>query len=89
MAGFTLASLACGFAPDVVFLIVARLLQGLFGSVMIPQGLALIKIMFPPQDLRKALIPVGPLMGLTMVAGPVLAGCSTWTCSAASGGPSS
>ena len=74
MTGFTLASLACGLAPDVVFLIVARLLQGLFGSVMIPQGLALMKIVFPPQHLRKALMPVGPLMGLATVAGPILAG---------------
>ena len=74
MAGFTLASLACGLAPDVVFLIVARTLQGLFGSVMIPQGLALMKIVFPPEHLRKALMPVGPLMGLAIVAGPILAG---------------
>ncbi|WP_329457188.1 DHA2 family efflux MFS transporter permease subunit [Streptomyces sp. NBC_01497] len=74
MSGFTLASLACGLAPHVVFLIVARTLQGLCGSVMIPQGLALVKVVFPPQHLRKALTPVGPLMGLTMVAGPILAG---------------
>ena len=41
---------------------------------MIPQGLALMKIVFPPQHLRKALTPVGPLMGVTTVAGPILAG---------------
>lgn len=74
MTGFTLTSLACGLAPDPVFLIVARTLQGLCGSVMIPQGLALVKVVFPPQHLRKALTPVGPLMGLTMVGGPILAG---------------
>jgi EmrB/QacA subfamily drug resistance transporter len=74
LAGFTLASLACGLAPDVVFLIVARTLQGLLGSVMIPQGLAMIKVAFPPAQLRKALTPVGPIMGVTTVAGPILAG---------------
>src|SRR6201996_2802172 len=74
MAGFTLASLACGLAPDVVFLIVARTLQGLFGSIMIPQGMALVKVVSPPQKLRKALIPFGPIMGLATVAGPILAG---------------
>jgi EmrB/QacA subfamily drug resistance transporter len=74
MAGFTLASLACGLAPGVGFLIVARVLQGLLGSVMIPQGFALVKVVFPPQDLRKALIPFGPVMGLATVAGPILAG---------------
>ncbi len=74
MTGFTLASLACGLAPDVVFLVAARTLQGLLGSVMIPQGLALMKIVFPPEHLRKALTPVGPIMGVTTVAGPILAG---------------
>src|SRR6201995_5077242 len=74
LTGFTLASVACGLAPDVVFLIVARALQGLLGSVMIPQGLALVKIVFLPEHLPKALTPVGPLMGVTTVAGPILAG---------------
>ncbi|MFI5731843.1 DHA2 family efflux MFS transporter permease subunit [Kribbella sp. NPDC051587] len=74
MVGFTLASLACGLAPSPAFLIVARVFQGLFGSVMIPQGIALIKIVFPPQHLRKALMPMGPIMGLATVAGPILAG---------------
>jgi EmrB/QacA subfamily drug resistance transporter len=74
MAGFTLASLACGLAPGVPFLVVARVLQGLFGSVMIPQGFALVKVVFPPDRLRRALIPFGPVMGLATVAGPILAG---------------
>lgn len=74
MAGFTLTSLACGLAPSPVFLIVARLLQGLFGSVLIPQGMALVKIVFPPELLRKALMPFGPIMGLATVGGPILAG---------------
>lgn len=74
LAGFTLASLACGLAPGVPFLIVARVLQGLFGSVMIPQGFALVKVVFPPDRLRRALIPFGPVMGLATVAGPILAG---------------
>lgn len=74
MAGFTLASLASGLAPGVSFLITARILQGLFGAVMIPQGFAMVKVVFPPQDLRKALIPFGPVMGLATVAGPILAG---------------
>src|SRR5271165_4445064 len=47
MTGFTASSLACGLAPSAVFLIFARLLQGLFGSVMIPQGLATMKVVFP------------------------------------------
>ena len=74
MAGFTAASLACGLAPDAGFLIVARVFQGLFGSVMIPQGMALLKIVFPPRHLRRALMPIGTIMGVATVAGPILAG---------------
>ena len=61
MAGFTLASLVCGLAPGATWLIVARILQGLFGAVMIPQGLALVKVAFPPEELGKAFIPFGPV----------------------------
>jgi EmrB/QacA subfamily drug resistance transporter len=74
MSGFTFASLACGLAPNPGFLIAARVVQGLCGSVMIPQGMALVKIVFPPAHLRKALMPMGPIMGLATVAGPILAG---------------
>jgi len=48
-------------------MIVARTLQGLFGSVMIPQGLALMKIVFPPEHLRKEV-----LQAIEHVTGPVL-----------------
>ena len=74
MAGFTLASLLCGLAPTAGLLIAARVLQGLFGAVMIPQGLAMVKQSFHPDDLQKAFIPFGPIMGLAAVLGPILAG---------------
>ncbi|HZZ47805.1 MAG TPA: DHA2 family efflux MFS transporter permease subunit [Pseudonocardia sp.] len=74
MIGFTVASLACGLAPGVGWLITARAVQGLAGSVMIPQGLALVTVVFPREQLRRALIPIGPVMGVVTVAGPILAG---------------
>lgn len=74
MAGFTVASLLCGLAPTAGLLIVARVAQGLFGAAMIPQGLAMVKSSFHPDDLQKAFIPFGPAMGLAAVLGPVLAG---------------
>src|SRR3954453_18442020 len=74
MAGFTLASLLCGLAPTAGALIAFRVLQGLFGAVMIPQGLAMVKQSFHPDDLQKAFIPFGPIMGLAAVLGPILAG---------------
>jgi EmrB/QacA subfamily drug resistance transporter len=74
MAGFTASSLACGLAPGVGWLITARAAQGLFGSLMIPQGFALLTVVFPADKLRQAFVPFGPLMGLASVAGPILAG---------------
>jgi EmrB/QacA subfamily drug resistance transporter len=74
MIGFTSASLLCGLAPGAGVLIAARVAQGLFGAVMIPQGLAMVKASFTEADLQKAFIPFGPVMGLAAVLGPILAG---------------
>lgn len=74
MVGFTVASLACGLAPTAAVLIATRVAQGLFGAVMIPQGLAMVKSSFTEADLQKAFIPFGPVMGLAAVLGPILAG---------------
>ena len=41
---------------------------------MIPQGLAMVKSSFTAADLQKAFIPFGPVMGLSAVLGPILAG---------------
>ena len=73
-AGFTTASLLCGLAGSPEMLIAARVLQGLFGAVMLPQGLGLIKEMFPPKEMAAAFGAFGPVMGLASVGGPVLAG---------------
>ncbi|MFI7633698.1 MFS transporter [Nonomuraea sp. NPDC049400] len=72
--GFTAASLLCGVSTGPEMLVVSRVLQGLFGAVMLPQGLGLIKEMFPPQDLGKAFGMFGPVMTISSVGGPVLAG---------------
>lgn len=41
MAGFTAASAACGLAMAPALLIVARAVQGAFGAMLIPQGMAI------------------------------------------------
>jgi EmrB/QacA subfamily drug resistance transporter len=46
LAGFGVASLACGFAPSMELLILARLVQGLFGAILVPTSLALINAAF-------------------------------------------
>ncbi|WP_030440645.1 MFS transporter [Actinoplanes subtropicus] len=73
-AGFTLASLACGLAQSPAQLIIGRAVQGLFGAVMLPQGLGMIKQMFSDEEQAKAFGAFGPVMGLSSVGGPILAG---------------
>jgi EmrB/QacA subfamily drug resistance transporter len=74
MAGFTLASAACALAPSPDFLIATRVLQGAFGALLIPQGLGVIKTMFPPKEMGGAFAAFGPVLGLSAIAGPILAG---------------
>jgi EmrB/QacA subfamily drug resistance transporter len=74
MTGFTLASAACGLAPDPALLIGARVLAGGFGALMIPQGLAIMTKTFGKEMLAKAFNAFGPILGLGAIGGPVLAG---------------
>jgi EmrB/QacA subfamily drug resistance transporter len=74
MAGFTLASAAAGLAPNPTVLICARVIQGAFGALMIPQGLAIMTRAFGKEMLAKAFNAFGPLLGLGAIGGPVLAG---------------
>jgi EmrB/QacA subfamily drug resistance transporter len=74
VGGFTLASAVAGFAPDPGLLIVARVAQGAFGALLIPQGLAIMTKAFDRDMLAKAFGLFGPILGLSSVGGPVLAG---------------
>ncbi|WP_147918299.1 MFS transporter [Ruania zhangjianzhongii] len=72
--GFLLTSLLCALAPSGEVLIASRILQGLCGALMLPQGFGMIKEMFPAQEMVKALAMFGPVMGLSSVGGPIVAG---------------
>ncbi|MEV5144978.1 MFS transporter [Streptomyces sp. NPDC052727] len=72
--GFTLASVLCAVAGSSEMLIAARFLQGGLGALMIPQGLGLIKQMFPPKETAAAFGAFGPAIGLGAVLGPIIAG---------------
>jgi EmrB/QacA subfamily drug resistance transporter len=74
IVGFTLASAACALASSPDLLIAFRVLQGGFGALLIPQGLGIIKTVFPPKEVGGAFAAFGPVMGLAAVGGPVLAG---------------
>ncbi len=73
-AGFTVASAICGLATSPELLIGSRVAQGLLGAVMIPQGFAILKAVIPPAEIGKAFGMFGPVMGLSAVAGPIIAG---------------
>ena len=73
MAGFTAASLACGLDWDPASIIVARLVQGAFGALLIPQGFGILGAVFPREVIGKAFSAFGPVLGLSAVGGPLLA----------------
>ncbi|GAA2746820.1 MFS transporter [Kitasatospora cinereorecta] len=72
--GFTLGSIACGLAQEPGQLIAARAFQGLLGAVMLPQGLGILKEIFSEKEQATAFGMFGPVMGLSTVGGPILAG---------------
>ncbi len=74
IAGFVAASMACALAWSPSVLVGARVIQGLFGAVMIPQGFGLIRDLFPPKEIGKAFAAFGPVIGLSTILGPVVAG---------------
>ena len=73
-AGFTVMSAACAVAPSMEVLIAFRVLQGAFGALMIPQGFGMLKEVFAEEEMTKVFGAFGPMMGLSILAAPVLAG---------------
>jgi EmrB/QacA subfamily drug resistance transporter len=73
-AGFTLMSAACAAAPSPAVLIAFRVLQGSFGALMIPQGFGMLKEVFSDQEMSTVFGAFGPMMGVSMLAAPILAG---------------
>lgn len=74
MGGFTAASAVAGLAPGPAPLIAARVAQGAFGALLLPQGMAIMTKAFDRTMLAKAFGLFGPVLGLSSVGGPVLAG---------------
>jgi EmrB/QacA subfamily drug resistance transporter len=71
---FTLASLACGLAPNPALLIAFRALQGVGAAMLMPQTMAIIIATFPADRRGTALCIWGAVAGLATVAGPTLGG---------------
>ena len=72
--GFGAMSALCAAAWSPGSLIAFRALQGGFGALMIPQGLGMIKTLFPPKEMATAFGLWGPVMALSAIAGPILGG---------------
>ncbi len=74
MAAFLVASAACGLAPGIPALVVARLFQGGAASVMVPQVLSTIRVTFAADERPRAFALLGVAIGLAQVSGQILGG---------------
>jgi len=74
VAGFTLASLACGAAGSADQLIAARVAQVAAGAIMAPQVLTMIQLLYTPVERISRLAWFGVVGGLAAISGPILGG---------------
>jgi MFS family permease len=74
LAGFTLASLLCGLAPSIGWLLGARIAQGVAGALVIPQVLATFQATLDGERRAKALGLYAATAGTSAVAGQLIGG---------------
>jgi EmrB/QacA subfamily drug resistance transporter len=74
IALFMLSSLSCGLAPNSLWLIGSRLVQGVGGALMVPGSLALIATAFDADRRGRAIGTWSSVTTLVTIAGPVLGG---------------
>ncbi|MEM7172792.1 MAG: MFS transporter [Pseudomonadota bacterium] len=74
---FGAASMACGFAPSGGWLIAARALQGVGAAVIFPASIAIITIVFPPEQRGLAFGLHTTVGGICMSLGPLVGGLFT------------
>ncbi len=65
---FTATSILCGLAPNLEFLIIFRILQGLAGGALLPTSQTLIYEQFPKEKAGTA----GAIFGMSVMVGPAL-----------------
>jgi len=74
LAVFTAASLACGLAPTIGWLIAARLVQGVGAAALVPGSLALIDAGIVEADRGRAVGIWAGMSGVTTALGPFIGG---------------
>jgi EmrB/QacA subfamily drug resistance transporter len=75
LAVFGLGSLLCGLAPGIGWLIAARALQAVGGTMLNPVAMAIVATTFPePAERARAIGVFGSMSGFALALGPVLGG---------------
>lgn len=77
VAGFTLASAACGAAPTMAMLVVARVIQGAAGGALQPLSQSILMESFPPAKRGMAMAAFGMGVVVAPIIGPLLGGWIT------------
>ncbi|WP_405755911.1 DHA2 family efflux MFS transporter permease subunit [Streptomyces sp. NBC_00073] len=74
IAGFAAASAAIGLSSGVQYVIAFRVAQGLFGALLMPAALGLLRATFPAEKLNMAIGIWGMVIGASTAAGPIVGG---------------
>ncbi|MFJ6080903.1 MFS transporter [Streptomyces sp. NPDC092369] len=74
MLGFGVTSAGIGLAPGVGWVIGLRAVQGVFGALLQPATLGILRTAYPPDRLRMPIAIRTSTIGLAAAAGPVLGG---------------
>jgi EmrB/QacA subfamily drug resistance transporter len=75
---FGLSSLLCSLAPTLGWLIAARALQGVGGSMLNPVAMSIITNVFTdPRERAKAIGAWGAVVGISLALGPIVGGALT------------
>src|SRR4051794_9618923 len=74
LAGFGLTSIMCGLAPTLELLVVARLLQGAAGALLVPGSLAILTALFEGPARARAFGIWASATSATALLGPVIGG---------------
>jgi MFS transporter, DHA2 family, multidrug resistance protein len=77
VAGFTVASALCGMADNIVEIVLARLLQGLFGAALVPLSQAVLLDINPKEKIGQAMAIWGAGIMIGPILGPMLGGWLT------------
>ncbi|MFJ4831292.1 MFS transporter [Streptomyces sp. NPDC088747] len=72
--GFAAASGAIGFSSSIALVVTFRVLQGLFGALLMPAALGLLRATFPAEKLNMAIGIWGMVIGASTAGGPILGG---------------